>query len=346
MILNYIQTETNIALTEVLSDFFSNARGQIIWSLKTIQPINVEEEAYQGRVKVNINGINDTKQPFYITEQQSIDLGGPVHKLAPQNDFLFHCIGDTTTNQSLEFDLIYNEDSNKVEVKQISNDFVGDDGSSYYVEPHAFESGGKPYREPLMRFDVIKKDVQKSIANYLSDFMNIDDFTINLPKEKTFINPQDKKSIDSLVDSIESGINTAKKLRQFTSELSEQELSKKPTDDDRPDIKYVIDNVKDGVEAIEQYASSHTIFVKVSRIRSPKIKRMLGQSANSYFSPIDEILTRIKGHLTSYTSLRGASKDDLQKEHQEFCNVFIENLKLLEINLQHLQAAYESAIEE
>lgn len=343
--MNHIQNETNILLTEHLSQaFMHQSSAQIIWSVNTVDAINAEEDQYKGKIRVDINGINNIKLPFTITPQQAIDLGGPVSKLAPDNDYLFHCIGDTVTNEYLEFVTIYNEDTNKVLVKQLTNSFKGNNGSGFYVEPNSFESGGMPYREPLMRFNVVQKDVQQSVANYLSDFLQFDDFELDLPRHQTFINPQDKKSIDTLVDTLNQGINISKKLRQFIAELSNQELVKKPVDDDRPDINYVIENIKNGVELLEEDISSQSIFIKVSKIRSPQIKRMLGLSANSYFSSIDEILLRIKGHLTSYTSLTGAKNAELQSQHQEFCSVFVENLNLLESNLLSLSNAYESAI--
>lgn len=342
--MNHIQTQLNIELTNYLSEIFSNNSSKIIWSVSVIDELNPDEDQFTGKVKVNINGIDNIKLPFVISEQQAIDLGGPVKKLAPENDYLFHCICDVVTHESIELETRLDENLQKVSIKQLSNPFDNNTGSDFYVQPNAVESGGMPYREPLMRFHVVEKSIQKSASNYLKDELTIENFSVDLPKDQTFINPQDQKAIANLVEMIHSGISASSKLRSIIADLSDQTLSKKPTDDDRPDIKQVCNILVEGIEVIEDYVSSQRLFVKMSKIRSPQIKRMLGLNANSYFSPIDEIITRFKGHVTSYTSLQGARNDQLQDQHVEFCEVFITNLLLLEKTLADLAQAYETAI--
>lgn len=342
--MNQIQTQLNIEMTNHLSELFRDHSSKIIWSLTVVDELNPEEDQLTGKMRVNINGIDNIKLPFTISEQQAIDLGGPVSKLAPENDYLFHCICDVVTHESIELETKIDESFKNVTIKQLNNSFNGNNGSDFYVQPNAIESGGMPYREPLMRFHVVEKLIQQSASEYLNDALNIDTFSVQLPKEQTFINPQDQKAIQNLVDMISSGIAVSTKLRNIISDISDQTLSKKPTEDDRPDIKQVCDILVEGIETIESYVSSRQLFIKMSKIRSPQIKRMLGLNANSYFSPIDEIITRFKGHVTSYTSLQGARNDQLQDQHVQFCEVFITNLLLLEKTLTDLSQAYETSI--
>lgn len=342
--MNNIQTQLNIELTNHLSEVFRNNSSKIIWSVAVIDELNPDEDQFTGKVKININGIDNVKLPFVISEQQAIDLGGPVSKLAPENDYLFHCICDVVTHESIELETRIDENLKNVSIKQLNNSFDSNNGSDFYVQPNAVESGGMPYREPLMRFNIVEKLIQQSASDYLKDKTNIEEFSIQLPKEQTFINPQDQKAISNLVESIHSGIAVSTKLRSIISQISDQTLSKKPTEDDQPHIKQVCDILVEGIETIEDYVSSNQLFIKISKIRSPQIKRMLGLNANSYFSPIDEIITRFKGHVTSYTSLQGARNDELQDKHIEACQTFITNLLLLEKTLTDLSEAYETAI--
>ena len=171
--MNQIQTQLNIEMTNYLSELFRDHSSKIIWSLTVIDELNPEEDQLTGKMRVNINGIDNIKLPFTISEQQAIDLGGPVSKLAPKNDYLFHCICDVVTHESIELETKIDESFKNVTIKQLNNSFNGNNGSDFYVQPNAIESGGMPYREPLMRFHVVEKLIQQSASEYLNDALNL-----------------------------------------------------------------------------------------------------------------------------------------------------------------------------
>lgn len=76
--MNQIQTQLNIEMTNHLSELFRDHSSKIIWSLTVVDELNPDEDQLTGKMRVNINGIDNIKLPFTISEQQAIDLGGPV----------------------------------------------------------------------------------------------------------------------------------------------------------------------------------------------------------------------------------------------------------------------------
>lgn len=343
--MNNLQTKLNIELTNYLSDYFESSKFKIIWSMNVLEEINPEEDQLTGKIQININGINKTKFPFVINEQQSIDLGGPVSKLAPTNDFLFYCLADVTTHQYIQLQTEIDESFKQITVKPLNNPFSNNNGSNFTVEPTAFESGGKAYREPLMRFNVIEKTVQSAFSEYIEKEFALEDFTISLPKENIFINPQDEKNIALLVEQIHDGISISNNIKSVILNLKDQEIAKKPNELDQPHLKQIANILSQGCIELGEQISSRVLFNKVNKIRSPQIKRLLGLSANAYFEPIDELLSMFENHLITYeSSLNMSNLKNLQSDHQEYCDKLISLLNRLEKALIDLSNAYDSAI--
>lgn len=340
--MNKVQSQINIAVTDYLKDVFSGNQEKYTWSLNVVNPVIVEEEQYEGKMKIMLNSVSSIKVPFYITEQQSIDLGGPVSKLAPENDYLFNCTGDVTVNESIELLVEFDPNTNKFSIEEGENTLVNNSGSDFFVLPTAFESGSMPYREPLMRFHVVEKDVQKSVARELSNKLKIESQTFSMPENELFINPQDEKIINDAIGNIEEGINYSNQITIIIRQLIEQTIAKKENEEGLPTIEQVFNKLGMCVQAINSTCSRDVLLRYVSKIRSPQIKQALGLSANSYFNTINEHIIQFEGYVVNYQYLTSAKLDELQSKHQENCQDMGNMINRIKTSLIDLQNAYEA----
>ena len=347
--LSALQKEVSIALSKYIASFSQHLNSKVSYSFSLDQPLHYSGDLLEIMYIVEFNAEEDFKREVETNEKVAEAYGGHVAKGLPKAGYKYTAHGDS--NFKAKTNVLVQQAAPDDEKFVFEGQDMHFEKSPSNFSLQAVSVNNQPYREFMQNPDIIREELSESLKEGLEEAFDFTPKSIRLKANQSFINPQDIKQLEELVDEIDSDIKAIENadVEAKLSKVIGEPISKKAEQAEK-DGGYSLDSVRKIVEESVLEDIVQNVRVKemsnyVRRLRSPELRQALGTSVNSYHFQINECLEVIKRHASQYEDLLYVSQEQLEETSDKILNTIIYNTDLLLDMLEASRKAYASFVE-